>query len=434
MILSQMILLKKTLIVVTTFSLLLIISNNSYAKNKNSKKAGWKILNELFGAPIWSDFNLWDDSESNVAQRLEIPNESKTSYQVIYRAYTGGKKEVFGEPCYSFALFGNTANITSVSIIFANKGDLEGLAHDVSNDNTVQQEALSSYQSKISKAAVNIEKKITSLLRKPKIQTFGEGDKNTVETVKRWNVKGHAILLAAPQNEYVAVKIVPTKIADAFGKSECLSDEDVKERMENSLVHRENGDVIIKDIPMINQGPKGYCVPATWARYFNYIGIPIDMYLLAMAGNTDVGGGTSIRTMVKNVNRLVSKNNRRMKHDKRRALIKYIDEYIDRGVPIMWPVYVDKEFYIDEINKRTAERKNVKDFDKWKEKLKPYKRAAKNMKGSYGGAHVCMIIGYNKKTREIATSDSWGEKFNERWMTEEEIDAISMGGMYVIKW
>ena len=151
---------KRFPIILITFSLLLIISNNSYAKNKNSKKAGWKILNELFGAPIRSDFNLWDDPESNVAQRLEIPKESRTSYQVIYRAYTGGKKEVFGEPCYSFALFGNSANITSVSIIFANKGDLEGLAHDVSNDNTVQQEALSSYQSKISKATINIEKKI----------------------------------------------------------------------------------------------------------------------------------------------------------------------------------------------------------------------------------------------------------------------------------
>ena len=414
--------------------MLLITPYHVCAKSKKPKKAGWKILNELVGAPIWSDFNLWDDPESNVAHRLEIPKESRTSYQVIYRAYTGGKKEVFGEPCYSFALFGGTANITSVSIIFANKGDLEGLAHDVSNDNIVQQEALSSYQSKISIATINIEKKITSLLRKPKIQTFGEGDKNTVETVKRWDVKGHAILLAAPQDEYVGIRIVPTEVADKEGKTTSLTDEEVKKRMKNSLVHRENGDVIIKNIPMIDQGPKGYCVPATWARYFNYIGIPIDMYLLAMAGDTGAGGGTSIRTMVKNVNRLVSKNNRRMKHDKRRALIKYIDEYIDRGVPIMWPVYVKKDFYIDEINKRTAERKTVKDFDKWKEKLKPCKRAAKNMKGSNGGAHVCMIIGYNKKTREIATSDSWGEMFNERWMTEDEIDAISMGGMYVIKW
>ena len=428
-----MIISKKIFVVLITLFALLISSSHLCAKNK-PKKLGWKILNELVGAPIWSDFNLWDDQESNVAQRLKIPKESRTSYQVIYRAYLGGKSKVFGEPCYSFALFGDTANISSVSIVFANKGDLEGLAHDVSNDNKVQEEALSNYKSEIADAAINIEEKITSLLREPKIQTFGEGDKNTVETVKRWNVKGHAILLATPQDEYVAIRIVPTKIADDEGKIVPLTDEEVKERITSRIVHRDNGDVIIKDIPMINQGPKGYCVPATWARYFNYIGIPADMYLLAMAGNTSAGGGTSIMTMINNVNKLVYKHGRRMKRDKRRVLIKYIDEYIDRGVPIMWPVYVKKEFYVNEINKRTAERKNVKDFDKWKEKLKPFKRAAKKMKGSHDGAHVCMIIGYNKKTREIATSDSWGEMFNERWMTEEEIDAISMGGMYVIKW
>ena len=420
-------------ILIIFFSASLIIPQKTFAKNKN-KKPGWEILNELFGVTIWADYNLWDDSESDVAKRLKIPNESKTSYQVIYRAYTGGKSKVLDEPCYSFALFGNTANVTEISIVFANKGDLEGLAHDVSNTNQVQQEALSTYQSKISIATINIEKKLTSLLRKPKTQSFGEGDKNTVETVKRWNVKGHAILLSAPLNEYAAVKIVPTKVADAFGKIDHLSDEDVKERMQSSLVHRENGDVIIKNIPMIDQGPKGYCVPATWARYFNYIGIPVDMYLLAMAGNTGVGGGTSIETMVKNVNRIIERNNRRMKFDKRRSLIKYIDEYIDRGVPVMWPVYVNKEFYVNKINERTEERKKVKNFSEWKKKLRPYRSAAKKLKGNYDGAHVCMIIGYNKKTREIATSDSWGEKFNERWMTEEEVDAISMGGMYVIKW
>ena len=420
-------------ILIIIFSALLIFPQNIFAKNKN-KKPGWEILNELFDVPIWADYNLWDDSENDVAKRLKIPNESKTSYQVIYRAYTGGKSKVLDEPCYSFALFGSTANITEVSIVFANKGDLEGLAHDVNNDNTLQQEAFSTYQSKISQATINIEKKLTSLLRKPKIQSFGEGDKNTVETVKRWDVKGHAILLSAPLNEYVAVKIVPTKVADAFGKTKHLSDEDVKERMQSSLVHRENGDVIIKNIPMIDQGPKGYCVPATWARYFNYIGIPMDMYLLAMAGNTGVGGGTSINKMVKNVTRLVEKNYRRLKYDKRRALIKYIDEYIDRGVPIMWPVYVSKEFYVKKINERTEERKKSTDFSEWKKKLRPYRSAAKKLKENYDGAHVCMIIGYNKKTREIATSDSWGKKFNERWMTEEEVDAISMGGMYVIKW
>ena len=147
---------KNIIIILITLSLLLIAPCHILAKNKKSenksRKAGYMILNELVGAPLWSDYNLWDDPEKEVAKRIRLPEESRTSYQVIYRAYLGGKANIFGEPCYSFALFGNTANITSVSIFFANKGDLEGLAHDVSHDNKIQEDALSAYKSKISEA------------------------------------------------------------------------------------------------------------------------------------------------------------------------------------------------------------------------------------------------------------------------------------------
>ena len=423
----------KKIILVFGF-IFIFFAADSYARKKHSGKPGWQIMNELFDAPIWNDYNLWNDPENEVAKRLSIPEESRTSYQVIYREYTDGEKRILGEPYYSFALFGTTANITEVSIVFANKGDLRGLAHDVSNDNKIDKNVFSSYKSEISKARLNIEKKLTSLLRKPKTQTFGTGDKNTTETVKRWDIKRHSILLSAPMGEYVAIKIVPTKVADENGKYKPLTDEQVREKMKNSVVRRENGDVIIKDIPMMDQGPKGYCVPATWARYFNYIGIPVDMYLLAMAGDTGAGGGTSIEMMISNVKKLIEKNNRRLKKDKRKALIKYIDEYIDQGVPIMWPLFVEKRFYVDAINKRMEERKKVKDFAEWKKSLKSYRFAAKNLRKNPNGAHICMIIGYNKKTREIAISDSWGKEFEERWLTEEEIVAISMGGMYVIKW
>ncbi len=408
-----------------------------------TRKAGWVRLNELFGVKLWSDYNLWDDPESNVARRIGLPEESRTSCQASYRAYLGGKHKVLGEPCYSFALFSETGYVSNISIVFANKGDMEGLASGVRMDDdketwekraTLRNQALKTYKKRISEAAENVEKALTSLLRAPKTQIFGEGDKNTTEEVKRWNVKGHAILLAAPKDEYVAIRIVPRSLADAEGAAEHLSDNHVRETLASRVVHRENGDVIIKDIPMVDQGPKGFCAPATWERYLRYIGIPADMYLLAMAAHTGAGGGTSIGTMVRNVNRLIRRHGRRMKFDKRRPLIKHIDEYIDYGVPIIWPVAVDKEFYVEEIHKRTAERRKATDMKAWRDSLKPCRRAAKNMTKPWGGGHVCMIIGYNKKTREIATSDSWGALFEERWMTEEEVDSISLGGMYVIKW
>jgi hypothetical protein len=43
-----------------------------------------------------------------------------------------------------------------------------------------------------------------------------------------------------------------------------------------------------------------------------------------------------------------------------------------------------------------------------------------------------LIIGYNKETNEIAFSDSWGERFIERWITIPEAEQVSQGRFYVI--
>ena len=46
---------------------------------------------------------------------------------------------------------------------------------------------------------------------------------------------------------------------------------------------------------MVNQGPKGYCVPATFERVLRTMGIESDMYLLAMLGGTSLAVGLRSR-------------------------------------------------------------------------------------------------------------------------------------------
>ena len=43
-----------------------------------------------------------------------------------------------------------------------------------------------------------------------------------------------------------------------------------------------------------------------------------------------------------------------------------------------------------------------------------------------------IIIGYNEDTNEIAFSDSWGERYKERWITIPEAGQISQQRFYVI--
>ncbi|MEM6821890.1 MAG: hypothetical protein AAF558_08135, partial [Verrucomicrobiota bacterium] len=109
-------------------------------------------------------------------------------------------------------------------------------------------------------------------------------------------------------------------------------------------------------------------------------------------------------------------------------------DYIDKGLPLMWAVYADSLLYKNTINERSYQRTQVEDWDKWKSYLDKQRDAVETMKGLRQGPHVCMIIGYNEETGEIATSDSWGPEFEERWMTVEEAEAITQGSLQIIKW
>ena len=59
------------------------------------------------------------------------------------------------------------------------------------------------------------------------------------------------------------------------------------------------GDVFIKNMPMVDQGPKGYCAVATAERVFRYYGMPVDQHEMAQVANTGAGGGTNPEAMLK---------------------------------------------------------------------------------------------------------------------------------------
>jgi hypothetical protein len=85
-----------------------------------------------------------------------------------------------------------------------------------------------------------------------------------------------------------------------------------------------------------------------------------------------------------------------------------------------------------ELNARMGRRASMTDPAEWSKSLDPARKAAKKIPIDVKRGHMCMIIGYNEKTGEIAVTDSWGPQFAERWMTEEEANAVSQGQLMVI--
>jgi hypothetical protein len=155
------------------------------------------------------------------------------------------------------------------------------------------------------------------------------------------------------------------------------------------------------------------------------------MYVLAMAGQTDAGGGTSLVAMSAGAAEIVARNGRRLTPSGGRITTQAVARFIDNGVPILWAMFAAEDVE-KAISIRTRQRQQVTDWAAYAKTLEPVRRDARRVRPGRDDAHMCMIIGYNPKTDEIAISDSWGPQFAERWITTEEANAISQNEFMVI--
>jgi hypothetical protein len=383
-------------------------------------------LNEAFGVPIFADESLWDDKAQDMAARLEWPEESRTSTDSSFRKYPGASEVLLGCRPYSIALYAEEEKPARLSIIFANKGD----SFDSNGNSTrARNTQILDYKRSIQNDKKKLTEVLTKLFGEPLADRFGQG-RETRESVKRWDWNGHAFLLASPRDEYVALRILTTESADSGGKSR-IPDSVIREAVANRIEKRANGDVILKDMPMVDQGPKGYCVPATWERVMRYMGVPADMYTLAKAGDTQAGGGSSIDAISAGAGQSIIQAGRRIESPAMKIDAAGISRFIDRGLPIMWTLFSSKDFN-NAVNSRIQERKSMGDITEWKKVLAAARKEVRKFRPERDSAHVCMIIGYNKQTGEIAISDSWGTAFAERWITPEEAAAVSQSSTHTV--
>lgn len=389
-------------------------------------------VNTALGVPLFADDNLWENSADDVAKRLKMPQESQTSDQSSFRLYPGEEARVLGARPYSESLLAEEEKPTGLSLVFANKGDSVDYVtgRQGNREASARRGELRSNRKAIEEDAKTLEDALTQLFGEPSNAQMG-GSRETREKVLRWDWKGHAFLLAAPREEYVALRILPSATVDSEGKAR-ISDSAMRERLAARVERRPNGDVILRDMPMVNQGPKGYCVPATWERVMRYMGIPADMYVLAMAGGTAAGGGTSTNDLSWAVRSSVVSAGRRMESPAVKLTPDGVSKFTDAGLPIMWALFSTREFNAA-ADERARARKDMTDPKAWGNSLAEARKAARKMRKEKETGHVCMIIGYNKQTGELAISDSWGPAFTERWVTPEEAQAVSQNRFDVIR-
>jgi hypothetical protein len=369
-----------------------------------------------------------------IAKALKLRAESSTKFSKSWRLYASkvGDYRLFGAMPYSVALYADPeGHASSLSVVFANKGDFGSQAESAEDHfkggTTASNDALGKAMAHDEAAVATA---LSSVLGEPQTQRFGEGKSR--RTIKRWDWNGHSLLLSSEENEYVSLLVVPLDFAEAGGRTAQMKGDLLKKRLAGSVVHDPNGDVYLSQIPMVDQGPKGYCVPATFERAMRTMGIETDMYLLAMLGGTAAGGGTSVERLLESVRSSVYRKGRRTKDDNVRELrIRDVKRYIDEGIPVMWTMK-SVEGYNKTANENTAKRKNVTDWPAYTLEI-----AAKAEEITAGeqpdeNHHICMIIGYNETTGELVVSDSWGPSYERRWVPVKVASWASQGSIFMI--
>jgi len=211
-----------------------------------------------------------------------------------------------------------------------------------------------------------------------------------------------------------------------------------------------SGDVAIKDIPMVDQGEKGYCVVASAERVLRYYGVRVDENELAQLANTSASEGTSVTALTNSLKKLTARLKIRVRTVNSQALPALIDEYNrvarqEKANPVvlnpltndMSQVFVQMKpdvLRIARLKNRSAfaafERLVQAHVDKgipllWSVALgiipEPHLKVPKP------GGHMRLIIGYNAKTRELIYSDSWGIGHESKRMSGEDAWTITMG-------
>jgi hypothetical protein len=283
--------------------------------------------------------------------------------------------------------------------------------------------------------------------------TFREPDRGGAATVRRqaWRKGPHRLdltwsftaahgagLQAVPYRaEYVRLDVAPVRATSdpnlLFGKPamnplRTLTIADLWQRVQRAP----NGDVLVTGVPMVDQGPKGYCAVAVSERLMRYYGGEVDQHEFAQFAQTGARGGTTPRglltalrelgdrlrldvtvlqdfdfsefkMLVRDYNSLARQARQpeitfgpvvdlaeiyeqmdlgllRQARQRREGALKdfraAVTKHINAGVPLAWGVLAGK----------VAEQPAVKGF----------------------GGHMRLITGYNDRVAEIIYSDTWG--------------------------
>lgn len=378
-------------------------------------------LNSALGFQLFNGRSLWQESEEIVASRLSWRAVSKTDFMTSYQMRRGGGRKFRDEAFDAKDSSARTAFLYTQSgtpdYLLVMYNNIEDIREEPETQQQ-EQELRDQLEVRISETSQHLQETLSQLLGEPKQQAFYNG-RTSSHRMLRWDFGDVAFLLSHDKGFGLFLYIHRTEFADRNGHI-AVSHQVLENKLLENVETRSNQDVVVKNIPMVNQGDTGFCVPATFERYLRYVGIPADMYTLAMLSETKIAGGTRINKLRNEVTRYLDQQGLQMRRLSSTLTTDRIAYYIDRGVPLIWTLSSSKTFNQFADSYTRDRRQGKTDF------TLPEKEA-------YIYPHTVMITGYNAQEEAIAISDSWGPSYEERWIPLALAKQYDVNGLFVIE-
>lgn len=383
-------------------------------------------LNRALGLSLLVDAKLWDDSPDEVARRLRLRPESVTPGYESWRSYLRPARAILGVPASMIALRSEEGRVAELSILFTNRGDYPAFS-GLDALSIVPPATLQEFRSALAGDFEKIRAQLAQSLPKGEIDPSPAMHRAFPGDLAVYAAGDHQFVVQSLPDWHLAVRILPTERA----APPRLSDDQLRQRLRARVTRRENGDVVLSQIPMVDQGPKGYCVPATFERLLRYSGIPADLYDLAALGGTGFGGGTNVTQLVESLERTVHQHGRRLETIRVKPSAIALSRYFDEGRPVLWSLSSTREFN-SLANAYSTERATLADTAALKTWAAERRRLGATLAPESGSGHLCLLIGYNRATGELAFSDSWGPNFAERWLPAAAVQAVADGTCWTL--
>ncbi|MGA9577785.1 MAG: hypothetical protein WBV90_09200, partial [Terrimicrobiaceae bacterium] len=248
--------------------------------------------------------NLWEATPQELKPDLKnLGFEWISASREVARSASSGlnfQKHTLNEAIFSF----RDGKLAGARLVYFNRGDSGALREEQF------EELLGSITGELSALAG---RQPTERGRDPGSAVKADGriwDTGQTRYLLEWSVtKGSHVRGIPFRAEFIRLVISPGVTAPAAIGAASVTSRDLVKRFvgRDHVKGFAGGDVKLGNVPMVDQGQKGYCVVASVERVLRYYGASVDQHELAQIANSDSAAGTSMDAMLASLKALTAR-------------------------------------------------------------------------------------------------------------------------------